>query len=467
MSSGVPLRLRFSEVAQILGLRQKQVSDLVSRGELPVALVGEQARIPASALLPFIAGHNAGAIASEGTALIDPPSVWLSTSTRNSRKRRYGTGSVYQRSADGLWCGAIRDGATSRVVYARSRKAAENKLARLKAEIRKSASAPVRLPKLSVFLDQWLIESVRPRVRPLTYASYTLNVRKHLDPDLGHIRLDQLRPDHLQKLMNSKLLDGLSPKTVRYIRQVLSNALNQAIRWNLISRNIATLVSPPRVQRFETSPFNEGEARQFLRSVSGHRLAALFTLGLALGLRQSEALGLRWTDIDLEAGVLTIRYQLMRVSGQWQLAEPKTKSSRRTLALPRIVIEALKDRRRSQEQERETAGARWTESPLVFTTSRGTPLHSSDVVVSFHKALAAAGLKRRRFHDLRHSCATLHLVQAISPRVVMEILGHSEIAVTMETYTHVPNALKRQAADRIDELLRPSSQYEEANRFHS
>src|SRR5439155_6211410 len=123
------------------------------------------------------------------------------------------------------------------------------------------AIPPRRPPKLSAFLDQWLIECVRPRVRPLTFASYSLNVRNHLDPNLGHIRLDQLRPDHLQKLMNLKLLDGLSPKTVRYMRQVLSNALNQAIRWNLISRNIANLVSPPRVERFEISPLDESEAR--------------------------------------------------------------------------------------------------------------------------------------------------------------------------------------------------------------
>jgi integrase len=267
--------------------------------------------------------------------------------------------------------------------------------------------------------------------------------------------------------MNLKLLDGLSPKTVRYMRQVFSNALNQAIRWNLISRNIATLVSPPRVERFEISPLDESEARQFVQSISNHRLRALFTLALALGLRQSEGLGLRWTDIDLDRGLLMIRYQLLRVSGEWRLAEPKTKSSRRTLPLPRVAIEALQHRRVSQEQEREAAGARWTETHLVFTTKKGTPLHSSDVVASFHKALAAAGLKRRRFHDLRHTCATLHLVQAVSPRVVMEILGHSEIALTMETYTHVPNGLKRQAADRIDELLRPPSQRVEANPFDS
>lgn len=311
-----------------------------------------------------------------------------------------------------------------------------------------------RIPTLAEYLEYWLNQSVKPRVRPLTLAGYSVNVRKHLVPTLGKIRLDRLTPQDVQEMMNRRLADGFSPKTVAYMHQVLRTALELARRWDLIDRNVASLVDPPRRQRPTIRPLAPDKARQFLNSVRGHRLEALFSVALAVGLRQGEALGLRWEDIDMGAGVLRVNHQLQRVDGRLTLVEPKTDRSRRTLVIPASIIERLHDHERRQVAERLWAGSKWTDSGLVFTNRCGGPLPARNLIREFHKSLEAAGIPRIRFHDLRHSCATLLLVQGVSPRVVMEILGHSEIGMTMDTYSHVVPELQREAADKMESLLR-------------
>ena len=172
-----------------------------------------------------------------------------------------------------------------------------------------------------------------------------------------------------------------------------------------------------------------------------------------MGLRQGEALGLRWRDIDLEMGYLRINKQLQRINGAFQLVEPKTPRSRRTVALPASIVVALREHEDRQLNEKRVAGERWEDSDLVFTTDRGRPLDGTVVSHRFHRILDQAGLPQRRFHDLRHSCATLLLVQGASPRVVMDVLGHSQIAQTMNTYTHVIPELRRDAANRMEALI--------------
>jgi integrase len=176
-----------------------------------------------------------------------------------------------------------------------------------------------------------------------------------------------------------------------------------------------------------------------------------------MGLRQEEALGLCWQDVDLELGYLRVSRQLQRFDGETHLVEPKTARSRRSLALPASIARSLREHRDRQLKERSAAGDKWTKTDLVFTTPAGRPIDATKVSKDFHRHLARAGLAQRCFHDLRHSCATLLLVQGVSPRVVMEVLGHSQISLTMNTYTHVVPELRRQAADRIDELLERSS----------
>lgn len=245
----------------------------------------------------------------------------------------------------------------------------------------------------------------------------------------------------------------LSPRTVQYIYAVLRRALGQALKWNLVARNVATLVDPPRVRRPEVQPLSPEEARQLLTKVEGDRLAALYSVALALGLRQGEALGLRWRDVDLEAGTLAIRNALQRVDGKLQFVDPKTSKSRRTVALPEVAVAALRTHRVRQYQERLVAGTRWHDTGLVFTTSIGSGLDGRNVTRQFQKLLKDLGLPRQRFHDLRHTCASLLLAQGVHPRVVMDILGHSQIKLTMDTYSHVIPQLQRDAAGRINEIL--------------
>jgi integrase len=315
------------------------------------------------------------------------------------------------------------------------------------------ALADSRGQTVGEFLDQWLKEVAKPSVRALTYRGYEVNIRRHLKPTLGRIALERLEPIHVQSLLNRKLTEGLSPKSVRYLRGTLRTALNQAVRWGLVARNAAALVDGPRVAAYEIRPFDPAEARQFLSAVKGHRLEALYSVALAMGLRQGEALGLRWSDVDLELGYLRINKQLQRVDGRFELVEPKTTRSRRTLVMPPLVIASMLVHRERQLSERAAEPRVSNGLDLVFTRPDGSPLDGTVVTHEFHRVLDRAGLPQRRFHDLRHSCASLLLAQGVAARVVMEILGHSQIAITMNTYTHVIPELRQDAARRMESLL--------------
>ena len=306
---------------------------------------------------------------------------------------------------------------------------------------------------LGDFLDQWLADVVKPSVRPSTYHGYEVHVRRHLKPVLGHIPLEKVEPKHVQALFNRKIQEGLSPKSVRYIRGTLRTALGHAVRWGLIARNSAGLVDGPRVERYEIHPLTPDEARRFISSTKGHRLEALYSVALTIGLRQGEALGLRWQDIDLQLGYIRVNKQLQRIDGTLQLVEPKTQRSRRTIVVPPTIRLALQEHRSRQDAERSLATDGWNEMDLVFTRPDGQPLDGTVVTHQFHKLLDRAGLLQRRFHDLRHSCATLLLAQGVPARVVMEILGHSQIALTMNTYAHVIPELRRDAAQKMEDLL--------------
>jgi integrase len=368
-------------------------------------------------------------------------------------RRGNGEGSIYQRS-DGVWCASLRTpGGGRKVVYGRTHDEVRRKLTEIVHSKDSGTLSNARGLTVGEFLDQWMAEVVQPSVRPWTYRGYDVHVRLHIKPVLGRLPLEALSPRHVQALLNQKLAEGLSPKTVRYIRGTFRTALKQATRWGLIARNPIDAVDGPKVERYEIRPFNPEEARQFLTAIRGDRLEALYSVALTIGLRQGEALGLRWQDVDLPMGYLHIKKQLQRINGEFHLVEPKTPRSRRSLALPASIVAALSEHKDRQRNEHGAAGELWQESDLVFTTDRGRPLDGTVVSHHFHRVLDRAGLPQRRFHDLRHSSATLLLVQGVSPRVVMDVLGHSQIALTMNTYTHVIPELRRQAADRMEDLI--------------
>lgn len=373
-------------------------------------------------------------------------------------RRGHNEGTICQRP-DGRWTAALNLGYDEagkrqrKYFYGKTRKEVADKLKAAQRE--HDAGLPVAVERQTVgqFLDRWLCDVAKPKVAPKTFASYSDIVRLHLKPTLGRHQLSKLTPQHVQALIQAKTDAGLSPRTVSYIRTVLRIALAQAVKWDMVARNVATLVDPPRAHRTEIRPLTPDQARAFLEAVTGDRLEGLYRVALAMGLRQGEALGLRWEDIDLDQRTLRIRVALQRIDGKLTLKEPKTEKSRRTLTMPTPLVRALTAHRDRQAFERAKAGDRWIETGLIFTTPIGTPLEPSNVTKRFQELLRRSGLPHQRFHDLRHCCASLLLAQNVPARVVMDILGHTQISTTLDLYSHVMPAAHQEAADLMGRIL--------------
>ncbi len=372
-------------------------------------------------------------------------------------RRGQNEGSIYKRG-DGRWVAVASLGYKNgkrhrKSFYGETRREVQEKLTATLRSHQQGLPPPPERQTVGQFLEYWLAQSVKLSVRPLTYEGYRLHVRNHIVPALGRIRLTKLTAQDVQELLNDKLREGYAPRTVQYMHAVLRRALVQAFKWGLVVQNVATLVDRPQVRRPEVKPFDPEQARALLVAVKGDRLEALYSVALAVGLRRGEALGLHWDDVDLDAGTLRVRCTLQRVDGKLRLEPTKTDRSRRTIALPQTVAVALRVHRARQLRERLAAGSRWQETGLVFTTGIGTPLEPRNVTRHFRNVLTKTGLPLKRFHDLRHTCASLLLVQGVHPRVVMEILGHSQISMTMDTYSHVMPVLQHDAASQMDALL--------------
>lgn len=374
------------------------------------------------------------------------------------KQRGHNEGSIYQRQ-DGRWVAAVTIDATGKrkSFYGTTRKGVAQKLTDALKQQQQGLPVAFERQTVAQFLDRWLADEVKPNRQPKTYQSYADTVRVHITPDLGRHQVAKLTPQHVQALLATKQASGLSPRSVAYVPTVLRIALNRALKWGVVARNVAALVDPPTVERVEVRPLTPDQARRLLDAAQGDRLEALYTVALALGLRLGEALGLRWEDIDLDARELRVRVALQRIDGKLQLKEPKTAKSRRTVTMPTATVAAIRGHRVRQLEERLLAGSRWQDSGLVFTSTIGTPLEPSNVLKQFKALLARADLPKQRFHDLRHCCASLLLAQNVPPRVVIDILGHSQIATTMDLYSHVMPAAHRDAADLMDSFLASSA----------
>lgn len=312
-----------------------------------------------------------------------------------------------------------------------------------------------RSPTVGEWLDHWLDHIAARKVRPRTLESYRSIVRLHLGPGIGHHRLDRLQPEHLERLYAALADKGLSPASILRAHRVLARALKVATQRGRVARNVATLVDPPAVRRPETAlPLSAQEAKQVMAAAQSQRNAARWTVALAVGLRQSEALALRWADIDLDQGTLTVRRGVHRVAGRGLIyEEPKADRSRRTLALPAPLVEALRAHRAAQLEERVTAGPEWADLDLVFAQPNGKAIERKSDWQAWKRLLREAGVRDVRLHDGRHTAATLLLSEGVHPRVVMEVLGHAQMRTTTDTYTHVLPALGRDAADRMGRAL--------------
>jgi integrase len=380
------------------------------------------------------------------------------SSKRRSGRRGNGEGSVYQ-LPDGRWRGSVflgyRQGKPHRkYVTRRTRAEAAAEIRRLIEAQRQGQLVTTGATTVGEWLGTYLEQVARPKVRPRTLDRYRSDIDGHIIPAIGWYRLDKLRPAHLVALYNAKAAEGLSGASLRHMHAVIRRALNVAVRWQLLAVNPALLVDSPRAAQHEVIPLTAAEARQLIAAAAGDRMQARWLVGLALGLRQGEALGLWWGDIDLDARLLRIRRGLQRQRGGGLVfAEPKTARSKRTIPLPAPLADALAEHRTRQHQERLAAGSLWRGSLCVFTTPIGTPVDPRNDFREFRKLLARAGLPPVRLHDLRHTAASLLLAQNVPARVVMEILGHSQIALTMNTYSHVAPEVSREAADRMARML--------------
>ncbi|GAB2584643.1 site-specific integrase [Streptomyces capparidis] len=402
--------------------------------------------------------------------------------SRRTRSRANGDGTVYQRK-DGRWEAAgyvLAPGNTRKRirVYGTTRKEALAKLTE------KIAASNLGLPvaaadsTVSTYLTYWLNGVAVHQVRENTHTRYAACVRLHLIPGLGAKKLARLTARDVRTFLDRLRVacqcctqgrdtarrqccaigqccdKRLSPLTVAYVHSVLKSALEHAVREDELPRNVARNIktAAPRPRRFK--PLTAAEARQFLHTTSSDRLHALYELALRTGLRKGELLGLHWEDLDLDGGTASIRRSLQRTQSGGLTALPtKTRASERRIALPTECVHSLKGQRERQEAERKVAGVGWKDSGLVFTTPTGGPIDPANMTRRFGRLLDRAGLRRIRFHDLRHSTATLLLEQGVDLVVIKELLGHAHIGVTAGVYAHVRLRLQRQAIDTLGHAL--------------
>jgi integrase len=315
-------------------------------------------------------------------------------------------------------------------------------------------------------LRRWLRDYAAHNVAPSTLARYTGIIESHLIPALGSLRLRELRPAHLQAAYagflapggrKDKRKGGLSPRSVLHHHRVLKEALAQAIGWQLLSHNPADAVKPPRPARPEMRVLNPEEVSWLLEAAAGTALYALLYLALHTGLRQGELLGLRWQDIDLDRGTLHVQRTAQRLPGQGvTYRPPKSHRSSRPVSLSPEVVALLREHRRLQVEHKLRVGPAYRGLGLVFASPLGGPMDAGNLRRAFARLLHRAALPRIRFHDLRHTAATLMLTAGVHPKVVSERLGHATVALTLDTYSHVLPDLQRDAAEALDRVLGPA-----------
>lgn len=339
---------------------------------------------------------------------------------------------------------------------------AEAKAARdeARAQLQRGAYVEPSRQTLAAFFDEWL-PAIRTTVRTSTWQSYT-DMAGHVTPRIGGLTLAQITPAHLNSLYAELLEDGrrdgtagLSPRTVRYVHTVLRRAMRDAVRWGKLHRNPADLADPPKPTRSSMSAWTADEAATFLQHATAERLHAAFVLALTTGMRRGEIAGLRWQDVDLEGARLSVQQTLVTTGRyrQVETSQPKTGRSVRQIALDAGTVATLRAHRARQLEERLAWGEQWTDTGLVFTREDGTALHPQSLSRSFTRAAQRAEVAPIRFHDLRHTYASLALQGGVHPKVVSERLGHSSIAITLDTYSHVIPAMQADAADVVADLI--------------
>jgi integrase len=353
-----------------------------------------------------------------------------------SKRRGRGEGSIYKRK-DGSWVAQYHDGNRRRYIYGKTRKDVAARLSEAIAERDSGLVYDSENLKVADYLDRWL-DAIRDTLRERTWQRHEEITRLHLKPTIGSFKLDKLDALRVQTLYRSKLDSGLSPRTVQIIHATLYKALKQAVKWLLMPRNVCDAVTPPRAPKSEIRPLDVQQVKRLLKKTkeTQSEFYALYVLAVTTGMRSGELLGLQWRDVDLESGTLRVN----RTVFNGKVNMPKTAKSRRSIKLTRAATRALNEHPRAGE---------W-----VFSSRAGTSISVHNLYNrSWKPLLRDAGLPHFRFHDLRHTCATLLLTKGVHPKIVQELLGHSSIEITLDTYSHVLPSMGDKAADAMDDTL--------------
>jgi integrase len=344
----------------------------------------------------------------------------------------------------------------------RTKRDAERALSEIVASLHTGSYLEPTKQTLSDFTREWLA-AIKPTIRPSTHYSYSRNLQLHVLPQLGSVQLRRIDAGMLNTLYASLLAEGrknyagggLSPRSVRYIHTITHRALRDAVKWGRLPRNAAEAADPPKAAgRPESITWTADQLRSFLEGTRGNRYWAAYLLLATTGLRRGEALGLRWSDLDLDAGRASIRQTVIAIRHTVMIGTPKTAKGRRTVTLDSGTVAALREHRKRQAAERLLMGAGWTDNDLVFCHPDGTMVHPERFSRGFLETVARIGLPRIRLHDLRHGWATMALQAGVHPKVVQERLGHANIGVTLDTYSHVVAGLHEDAAEQVAALFR-------------
>jgi integrase len=370
-------------------------------------------------------------------------------------RRGHGEGSIYQRK-DGRWVASIvLENHQRKDIYGKTRKEVQEKLRVALNDKKQGTLGTGASVKLGAYLIDWLDNVHKSTIRMTTYTQYHSIIKAHIIPALGHVTVQKLTVQMIQTFYTKKIESGATHSRVMGIHAVLHKALDDAVRWNIISRNVSDLVSLPAATTHEIQPLTVDQVHTLMEVVKGHHFEALILVAVTTGMRRGELLALRWSDIDFENGFIYIRRSVGRVPKMGFVEnDPKTRMSKRKITLPDVVIKALKEHQLRQEQAKQLVSKRWQEHNIVFPNKFGGFHYTNRMLITFHALVAKAGLPRIRFHDLRHSAATILLIKGVHPKVVQELLGHSKISITMDIYSHVLPSMQKDAMDTMDQIFK-------------
>ena len=377
--------------------------------------------------------------------------------SQNKRARRgHGEGAIYWRESRKRWIAELPlETGKNKYFSGKTYADAQRKLHQAQLEQRQGKLATGPKQTVKDFLHYWFEEVHAGALKLSARALYRRHLRIHIIPELGSIQLQKLRADQVQAFLNAMVQDGLKSTTIQVIFAILNTALKDAVRWQLLTVNVCSAVTLPRVVPSEIRSLNQEEARRLLEVAKENYLHCLLTLALATGMRLGELLALRWEEVDLKNKTLQVRHTVDYIQGYGKVeSEPKTTSGRRSITLPQFAIEELERHRTHQAELQNEAGNLWKEHGLIITSLTGNHLSRSRVQKTFKQLLKKARLPDMHFHWLRHSAATILRSMGVSPKVVQELLGHSDIRITLRIYGHVLPGMHKEAMDKMDDVFR-------------